>query len=164
MKWNKITAIVNSLAVIFTEKNIKLAVAESCTGGLISAAITEISGSSFWFERGFVTYSNLAKQELLDVPEEIILEKGAVNKDVAALMAEGCLKRSAADVSLSVTGVAGPSGGGSDKPVGTVFFAWAADKKDTLSKKKHFTGDRQEVRFQSCHFALQQLYEFISES
>ncbi|QBR83737.1 CinA family protein [Legionella israelensis] len=163
MKWKEIISLVNNLAVIFTEKNLKLAVAESCTGGLIAASITEITGSSFWFERGFVTYSNLSKQEMLDVPESMIVKYGAVSKQVAVAMAEGALKHSEADVSLSVTGIAGPSGGSSDKPIGTVYFAWSSQGEHSLQDHQIFTGDRQDVRFKSCHFALKGLIKLVQE-
>lgn len=122
-----------------------LATAESCTGGLVSAACTELSGSSEWFERGFVTYSNAAKTEMLGVPAALIEAHGAVSEPVARAMAEGALRHSSAQVALSITGVAGPTGGSADKPVGTVCFAWATPE-GVFSERLHLSGDRAAVR------------------
>ena len=113
-----------ALASTLQTRGWMLTTAESCTGGLIAAACTEQAGSSLWFERGFVSYSNAAKTELLGVPAALITQHGAVSEAVARAMAEGALAHSAAQVSIAVTGVAGPSGGSADKPVGTVWLAW----------------------------------------
>ena len=137
-------------------------VAESCTGGLVSAALTEIAGSSRVFERGFVTYSNEAKQELLGVPGDIVDAFGAVSVAVAWAMAQGALKRSGADVAVAVTGVAGPDGGSDGKPVGTVVFARAVrgdDPEAAHAEMKHFPaeGGRAGVRRQAALVALELL-------
>lgn len=135
-----------------------LTTAESCTGGLVSAAVTSISGSSGWFDRGFVTYSNTAKTSLLGVPTELIDRVGAVSMEVAQAMAEGALQHAQADVAVSITGIAGPTGGSADKPVGTVWFglAWRADGH-VQSQTRHalFAGDRTAVRTQSALLALE---------
>lgn len=133
-----------------------LASAESCTGGLIAAACTDLAGSSDWFERGFVTYSNAAKTELLGVPAELIASHGAVSEPVARAMAEGALARSRAQVSLAVTGIAGPGGGSADKPVGTVCFGWCVDGQ-LDAQTRRFDGDRAAVRAQSVAHALRGL-------
>jgi len=133
-----------------------LATAESCTGGMIAAACTDLAGSSQWFERGFVTYSNAAKTELLGVHAALIAQHGAVSEPVARAMAEGAIDRSHAQVSVAVTGVAGPSGGSADKPVGTVWLAWA-DGEQCYSQRYQFGGDRLAVRKQSVIMALRGL-------
>lgn len=133
-----------------------LATAESCTGGLIAGACTALAGSSQWFERGFVSYSNAAKSELLGVPAALIAAHGAVSEPVARAMAEGAVTRSHAQVALAVTGVAGPSGGTPDKPVGLVWFGWRVGTK-TFSECRHFPGDRAAVRAQTVQHALQRL-------
>jgi nicotinamide-nucleotide amidase len=123
------------------QKGLKIVTAESCTGGLIASALTEIAGSSDVVERGFMTYSNEAKQDMLGVPESLIEAEGAVSEKVARAMAEGALANSLGDISISVTGVAGPGGGTTDKPVGLVHIACAAGSVDTLHKECRF-GDR----------------------
>lgn len=133
-----------------------LATAESCTGGLIAAACTDLAGSSLWFERGFVTYSNAAKTELLGVPTELIEQHGAVSEPVARAMANGALAHSHVQVAIAVTGIAGPSGGSADKPVGTVWFGWATPT-GLFSERQHFAGDRAAVRAATVHHALTRL-------
>lgn len=133
-----------------------LATAESCTGGLIAGACTALAGSSQWFERGFVSYSNAAKSELLGVPAALIAAHGAVSEPVARAMAEGAVAHSHAQVALAVTGVAGPSGGTPAKPVGTVWFGWQVDGQ-THSEVQHFAGNRAAVRAQTVQHALQRL-------
>ncbi len=131
-----------------------LVTAESCTGGWVAQAVTSISGSSDWFERGFVTYSNAAKQELLGVKGKTLRKHGAVSEETAREMARGALRRSKGSVAVSVTGVAGPSGGSKAKPVGMVCFAWVYGK--TLkSETRRFSGDRGSVRRKSVVHALQ---------
>jgi nicotinamide-nucleotide amidase len=131
-------------------RGVMLATAESCTGGGVAQAVTEVAGSSGWFERGFVTYSNAAKTELLGVATELIAAHGAVSGPVAEAMARGAISQSKAQVSLAITGVAGPAGGSEDKPVGTVWFAWGVRLADgelrVQTEKKHFPGDRAQVR------------------
>jgi nicotinamide-nucleotide amidase len=133
-----------------------LATAESCTGGLIEAACTELAGSSDWFERGFVSYSNASKTELLGVAAPLIAAQGAVSEAVARAMAQGALQRSGAQVSVAVTGVAGPGGGSADKPVGTVWFAWGLPS-GLHAEVQHFAGDRAAVRAATVRHALARL-------
>ncbi|MBX3611863.1 MAG: CinA family protein [Hydrogenophaga sp.] len=130
-----------------------MATAESCTGGLIAGACTELSGSSDWFERGFVTYSNLAKTELLGVPDALIAEHGAVSEPVARAMALGALDRSPARCAVAVTGIAGPTGGSPDKPVGTVWFGWCTPAGQ-FTQREQFDGDRATVRRATVAHAL----------
>jgi nicotinamide-nucleotide amidase len=140
-----------------------MACAESCTGGLIAAACTDLAGSSNWFERGFVTYSNAAKTEMLGVDAPLIEQHGAVSEAVARAMAQGALRHSAAQVSLAVTGIAGPSGGTPDKPVGTVCFGWAIDGA-MHAEVRVFGGDRSAVRAAAARHALQRLTELLIET
>ena len=135
----------------------QVAVAESCTGGLIAAAITDVVGSSGWFDRGFVSYSNEAKVELLGVAPEILAARGAVSEETARQMAAGALARSAADVAVAVTGIAGPGGGSPGKPVGTVCLAWARRDGTPEAVTRHFAGDRSEVRRATVEAALEGL-------
>ncbi|MCE1193602.1 MAG: CinA family protein [Acidovorax sp.] len=137
-----------------------LATAESCTGGMIAAACTDLPGSSEWFERGFVTYSNAAKTQMLGVPAALIEQEGAVSEAVARAMADGALARSQAQVSLAVTGVAGPTGGSEAKPVGTVWFAWCVGGA-THSEVQHFAGDRAAIRAATVRYALQRLLGWL---
>jgi len=136
------------------KNKMRLATAESCTGGLISSAITEIAGASSVFERGFITYSNQSKIDLLTVPTFYIDDYGAVSMEVALAMAEGALLMSRADISISVTGVAGPDGGTEDKPVGTVFIGCAKKNSDTTYKQFLFKGDRNSIRLQAAEAAI----------
>ena len=145
--------LVSQLAALLRLRGLMLATAESCTGGLIAAACTEISGSSDWFERGFVTYSNAAKTELLDVPATMIDTHGAVSEAVACAMASGALARSRAACAVAVTGVAGPTGGSADKPVGTVWLAWATPQ-GVQAEHHRFPGDRAAVRLATVQRAL----------
>lgn len=135
-------------------RGIRLALAESCTGGLIAACLTEIAGSSATLERGFVTYSNEAKQELIGVPEAMIREQGAVSAQVAAAMAEGALDHSHADLSLSVTGIAGPGGATERKPVGLVYFGTARRNRPAHTQERRFSGDRHSVRLAAVETGL----------
>lgn len=141
------------LAQALLARGWSLSTAESCTGGLVAAACTELSGSSVWFERGFVTYSNAAKTEMLGVPAALIEAHGAVSVPVARAMADGAVRHSAAQVALSITGVAGPTGGSADKPVGTVCFAWATPA-GVFSERLHLSGDRAAVRHAAAQHAL----------
>nr|WP_269156047.1 CinA family protein [Pandoraea apista] len=145
------------------EERLMLATAESCTGGLVAAAITDISGSSEWFERGFVTYSNQAKSEMIGVPAELIEKHGAVSEPVARAMAQGALLNSRAQISLSITGVAGPGGGTPDKPVGMVCFGWT-NRVTTIVETKHFKGDRTQVRSQAAQYALRGVIELLDRT
>jgi len=152
--------LVADLAYFLQKRSWQLAVAESCTGGLIAAACTELAGSSLWFERGFVSYSNAAKIELLGVDAALIEHHGAVSEEVARAMVQGAISRSCAQVALAVTGVAGPSGGSADKPVGTVWFGWATPA-GVVSDLRRFEGDRRHVREAAVQHALQQLVALI---
>ncbi|HTR16375.1 MAG TPA: CinA family protein [Acetobacteraceae bacterium] len=138
-------------------RSLRLATAESCTGGLIAAALTAIAGSSDVLDRGFVTYSNAAKTEMLDVPEGLIAAVGAVSEAVAARMAEGALRYSAADIAVSVTGIAGPGGGSADKPVGLVWFGCARAGTPAHTERRIFLGDRAGVRSAAVAHALEMI-------
>jgi nicotinamide-nucleotide amidase len=138
-----------------------LATAESCTGGWVAQAVTSVAGSSGWFERGFVTYSNAAKQELLGVKAATLEKHGAVSEETAREMAQGALAHSKGTLALSVTGVAGPAGGSAAKPVGMVCFAWAT-KRAVRSETRHFSGDRESVRRQSVVRALEGVLETLA--
>jgi nicotinamide-nucleotide amidase len=148
------------LAELLLAKSWKLATAESCTGGMIAAACTDLSGSSNWFERGFVSYSNEAKSELLAVDPALIAAQGAVSEVVARAMAFGAIRHSYAQVSVAVTGVAGPTGGSKAKPVGTVWFGFQVDGLLT-SETRLFPGDRAAVREATVRHALNRLIELI---
>lgn len=138
----------------------RLVTAESCTGGWAAEVVTSIAGSSDWFERGFVTYSNDAKQELLGVGAGTLKKHGAVSEETAREMALGALARSKGTIALAITGIAGPTGGAPGKPVGTVCFAWAA-KGVARSEMRHFGGDRESVRRQSVVRALEGVIETL---
>jgi len=142
------------LGVRLKRANDMLATAESCTGGWAAQVVTSAAGSSAWFERGFVTYSNAAKQELLGVRAETLRAHGAVSEETAREMARGALERSQATIALSITGVAGPAGGTPEKPVGTVCFAWARGGA-VRSETRRFAGDRESIRRQSVILALE---------
>jgi nicotinamide-nucleotide amidase len=144
------------LAERLTQLNWMMATAESCTGGMIATHCTDLAGSSAWFDCGFVTYSNVAKTHMLGVPSELIGMHGAVSEPVARAMALGAVDRSQAQVSVAVTGVAGPSGGDPDKPVGTVWLAWCVDGL-VEAEIQHFGGDRQQIRQATTQHALQGL-------
>jgi nicotinamide-nucleotide amidase len=154
-------ALTANLADILQKKGWWMASAESCTGGLIAAACTDLAGSSLWFERGFVTYSNAAKAELLGVDAALIERHGAVSEAVARAMAQGALARSHAQAAVAVTGVAGPGGGSPGKPVGTVWFGWATPA-GTVSEMKCLGGDRASVRQAAVAHALARLLELLA--
>ena len=153
-------ALVRQLANALLARGWMLATAESCTGGLIAGACTDLAGSSAWFERGFVSYSNAAKSQMLGVDAALIAQHGAVSEPVARAMAQGALQHAQAQVALAVTGVAGPGGGSADKPVGTVWFGWAFDGR-VLSEVQHFAGDRAAVRQATVQHSLQRLLELL---
>lgn len=152
-----ITELVAEIAQLFKKNQLKLAVAESCTGGGLAYELTSIPGSSEWFERGFVTYSNAAKQEMLGVNAATLEQFGAVSEEVAQEMAEGVLKHSQAHISVAITGIAGPDGGTPQKPVGTVWIAWSGDDFPTTAQLYHLMGDRASIRKQAIHLALEGL-------
>jgi nicotinamide-nucleotide amidase len=151
---------VRSLAAPLLARGWKLATAESCTGGLIAAACTELAGSSEWFERGFVTYSNEAKTELLGVDAALIAQHGAVSEVVARAMAFGAVRHSHAQVGVAVTGIAGPAGSSASKPVGTVWFGFHVDGR-LVSETVRFDGDRAAVRAATVEHALRRLLELL---
>jgi len=156
-----ITRLARLLGRACARRGVRLAAAESCTGGGVAEAITRIPGSSGWFERGFVTYSNEAKQQMLGVSAAAISSHGAVSAQVAAQMAAGALEHSAADASVAITGVAGPGGGTARKPVGLVWFAWAHRHGAVQARAMRFSGGRAAVRRQSVAVALQGLIELL---
>ena len=151
------------LAELFIKTSSKLVTAESCTGGGLAETLTRIPGSSAWFERGYVTYSNESKQELLSVPLETLEQFGAVSEETAIAMAEGALENSHADYSVAITGIAGPVGGTEDKPVGTVCFAWSKRNEGGNTTRIHFEGDRQNIREQACMLAMQGLIDMLQK-
>lgn len=155
------TLLLREVVHALKRQGLMLATAESCTGGWVAQAITSMAGSSEWFERGFVAYTNLAKREMLGVSTTILSRYGAVSEQTARAMAEGALTHSHAQVALAITGIAGPSGGTPEKPVGTVCFAWAGKKRDTQSRKQVFSGDREGVRRHAVITAIQGLLDFI---
>jgi nicotinamide-nucleotide amidase len=158
MSTSPFLALVHELAAVLTQRGAMVATAESCTGGLIAATCTEVSGSSTWFDRGVVTYSNEAKCDLLGVPMALIQQHGAVSEAVARAMAEGMLRHSRAQCTVAVTGVAGPTGGTPDKPVGTVWVAWcsadARGQHHTHAQCLRLAGDRATIREGTVQAAL----------
>lgn len=161
--------IASALAQSFAKLGWTVALAESCTGGLVCSTLTELAGSSSWFERGYITYSNQAKTECLNVPAELIDSFGAVSEPVAKAMAEGAQTRAHVNVGVSITGIAGPTGGSAEKPVGTVCFGWMIKTEGVsdghcITKTMHFTGDRQAIREQACYYALSELLTHLQAS
>jgi len=154
---------VTRLSHLLLQKQWMLASAESCTGGMVAAVCTDLAGSSAWFERGFVTYSNAAKIQQLGVDAALISQNGAVSEAVARAMAQGALLHSKAQVTLAITGVAGPAGGTLDKPVGTVWFAWTTPQR-LHSEVRHFEGDRAAVRQASALHSLLGLLSLIEST
>ena len=152
--------LVQKLSAVLLDTGRSVCTAESCTGGLIAKTFTDLAGSSDWFERGFVTYSNAAKSEMLAVPPTIIEDYGAVSEPVAAAMASGALRHSHADYAIAVTGVAGPGGGSAEKPVGTVWIA-VATPEQLISKLFRFDGDRAAVRDATLNAALELLLDMM---
>ena len=150
------------LGELLLNRKMLLVTAESCTGGGVAEIITRTPGSSQWFDRGFVTYSNNAKQELLDVDDKILEHAGAVSREVAEAMAAGAIKHSQAQSALAITGIAGPDGGTDAKPVGTVWIAWQIKSNAPVSKNFLFQGDRKQVRMQACHEALSGLIKLLA--
>jgi nicotinamide-nucleotide amidase len=151
------------VGTLLKSRGMMLATAESCTGGGVAQAITEVAGSSAWFERGFVTYSNLSKQQMLGVREATIRQHGAVSEMTVREMAEGALRHSTAQVALAVSGIAGPDGGTADKPVGTVWFAWGLHTGETLAQRHQLGGNRAEVRAQAVRIALQGVLNMLNQ-
>ena len=155
-----LTAITQQIGEILCKKNAKLTTAESCTGGGISKAITAVSGSSQWFEFGFVTYANTAKQKLLGVSQETLDHYGAVSEQVVREMAQGAIQQSNADYAIAVSGIAGPDGGTEQKPVGTVWICWQTPQQ-IWTQKFMLKGDRQAIRTAAIKNSLQQLLQHL---
>ena len=146
-------ALIERLAGICMTRGLRVVTAESCTGGMVAAALTSIAGSSAWFDRAYVTYANRAKQDCLGVPEALIATHGVVSEQVARVMASGAIAASGADISVAITGIAGPDGGTDEKPVGTVWFACQLGD-DLVARCEHFGGDRHAVRTAATHCAI----------
>ena len=151
---NELLELAQQLGHLLKSKEKKIATAESCTGGWIAQIITEIPGSSAWFDRGFVTYSNAAKIQMLGVNPETLAKFGAVSAQTATEMVNGALAYSGADCAIAVTGIAGPDGGTAEKPVGTVFVAWSCKNQDVKVELKKLTGNRHEIRRQTVKIAI----------
>jgi nicotinamide-nucleotide amidase len=145
------------------QKQLKIAAAESCTGGWVAKIMTDLAGSSAVFDRGFVTYSDMAKMEMLGVSNATLDNHGAVSEETVLAMASGALQHSEADMTVAISGIAGPGGGSMEKPVGTVWFAWAQKGKPTTATLQHFNGDRNAVRRQAVTFALERLLQMAWE-
>jgi nicotinamide-nucleotide amidase len=159
-----LTALATRVGEALSARQLRLVTAESCTGGWIAKAITDIAGSSGWFDRGFVTYSNLSKQELLGVSGALIDDHGAVSEAVVLAMAEGALRGSPAEAAVAVSGIAGPGGGTPDKPVGTVWIAWALTGTPPEAIGVELDGDRERVRRETVRLALQGLLERLGSA
>lgn len=156
-----IESLVDTISQALTRRNLKLVTAESCTGGWLAKVATDVAGSSGWFERGFVTYSNEAKIELLHVAPQTLQMHGAVSEQTAREMVLGALTHSRAEIAVAITGVAGPDGGTTDKPVGTVWIAWGRRGADATATRYVFDGNRDRVRSTSVVQALQGLLQFV---
>ncbi len=154
---NELFELAQQLGLLLKSNEKKIATAESCTGGWIAQIITEVSGSSAWFDRGFVTYSNAAKMQMLGVRPETLAQYGAVSAQTATAMVTGALAHSDADCAIAVTGIAGPDGGSAEKPVGTVFIAWAYKNRDIKVVQQQLTGNRYQIRRQTVKIALEGL-------
>lgn len=152
------------VGVALKSHGLKLATVESCTGGGVAQAITDVAGSSAWFECGFITYSNLSKQQMLGVSEATLRQYGAVSEKTVREMVEGAFQHSTAQVALAVSGIAGPEGGTPDKPVGTVWLAWGIRHGATRAQRYQLNGNRAEVRAQSVHIALQGVVDLLNQA
>jgi len=161
-KYHSMDDLLNNIAQLLISKKIMIATAESCTGGLIGHSLTNISGSSEFFERGIISYSNQAKIELLGVSEQALEKFGAVSEEIAKAMAEGVRKNASVDIGLATTGIAGPTGGSKEKPIGLVFIGLSSEH-DTIVKQYNFKGDRLENKYSTLHQALHMLYQYISK-
>lgn len=156
--------VAEKLGEVLVSRGFRLVTAESCTGGGVAYVVTSVPGSSKWFDSGWVTYSNESKSKLLDVPQEIISQHGAVSEPVVRAMAEGALRHSGMDLSIAVTGIAGPTGGTEDKPVGTIWVAWGiAWEKDIkiISKRLSLHGSRESIRHQIVMIVLQEATKLL---
>ena len=160
---DRLNRVAEQVGQLLQDQGFRLTTVESCTGGWIAQSVTAVAGSSVWFERGFITYSNEAKHELVGVPDLLIIENGSVSGPVARAMARGGLDHSPADVAIAVTGIAGPDGGSVEKPVGTVFVSWAQRSGALRTERFLFEGDRAAVRAQTVVEALGGLIRFIRD-
>ena len=151
-----LTTLAIELGAVLQARNLTLALAESCTGGMAAQAVTSVAGSSAWFDRGFVVYSNQAKTDMLNVSKLLLETVGAVSEEVAAALANGAIQQSDANIAASITGIAGPSGGTHEKPVGTVCFGFCY-KKQVFTATQHYSGNRESIRMQSVEYVLKQL-------
>lgn len=158
----ELVALADQLGQELKRRGLMLATAESCTGGLLGAVVTAVPGSSHWYERGFITYTNIAKRELLGVKTETLTRFGAVSEPAARAMAEGALAASHADLTVAVTGIAGPGGGSPEKPVGTVCLAWAVRRQPARTVTEHFRGDRETIRRAAVKAALEGLKNLLN--
>lgn len=159
-----IGSLAEKLGELLLKRHWRCAVAESCTGGSLSAAITDIPGCSQWFDRGFVVYTNQAKQDMLSVPEGVIVAHGAVSEPTVFAMAEGAIARSNANISAAISGVAGPGGGSQEKPVGTIWIAWCMQGQLTRARCYLFMGDRISIREQAVEAALDGLLKLCNDN
>lgn len=157
---DEILKLTRQLAAKLSGANQMICTAESCTGGLIAKTFTDLAGSSDWFERGFVTYSNQAKTDMLGVKAETLTQYGAVSEEVVGEMVTGALQHSDAEAAIAVTGIAGPGGGVIDKPVGTVWFGFAHEDR-VVTEKQNFSGDREQVRHASLWYAVRRINELL---
>lgn len=164
MTQKKLLDLATNISQLHKPSQFMLATAESCTGGQIAYLLTSIPGSSNWFDRGFVTYSNAAKHENLGVSLECLAQFGAVSEQTAVAMAEGTLKHSDATISVATTGIAGPGGGSEEKPVGSVWIAWAERGKAAYAKHFLFKGSRQQIRDTTCENALLEIIKLLQKS
>lgn len=151
----ELTGLATGLGQLLFSRKLSIATAESCTGGWIAQTITSVAGSSSWFDRGFVTYSNASKTDMLGVDSQLIETYGAVSEETARAMAQGAVVRSKAQLALAVTGIAGPDGGSDARPVGTVWLAWACPARETVAVFRQFDGDRRAIRRQSVIAAIE---------
>ncbi|WP_316369133.1 nicotinamide-nucleotide amidase [Candidatus Thiodiazotropha sp. CDECU1] len=158
-----VAAITKGCAEHLRRHGYRLVVAESCTGGWLAKILTDLAGSSDWFDRGFVTYSNQAKQAMLGVSSSTLQQFGAVSEACVLEMTEGALRESGAEVAVAISGVAGPGGGSVEKPVGSVYFAWQIKGDEGITGRQSFPGDRNQVRWQAVVHALQELERLLSE-
>jgi nicotinamide-nucleotide amidase len=158
---SQVHTLAEQVGLLLKQQHLQLATAESCTGGQLAQTITAIPGSSAWFECGFITYSLASKQILLAVQEATLQRYGPVSKETVTEMAKGVLAKSPANVSMAITGTAGPGGGSKENPVGTLYFAWAHRTAFCEIEVKHFTGDRLIIRYNAVEFALQKLLHLL---
>ncbi len=159
----ELTDLAQAVGERLSKREMMLVTAESCTGGWVAQEVTAVPGSSGWFERGFVTYTNVAKQEMLGVSLNTLEQHGAVSEETVREMAQGALQHSHAQVALAVSGVAGPSGGSMVKPVGTVCFGWAKRGAQPVSRRMHFSGDREAVRRQAVVYVLRGVLDLLQD-